>query len=324
MLEAYCSDISTALESLEHPWQQTLSVLTRQRLLENPHGDLPRWKAALALLPDSEAEVLLDQAKVAVGTHSQLSHADHEPLLRGLRELMPWRKGPFSFFGTDIDTEWRSDWKWQRIRPNISALEDRRILDVGCGSGYHCWRMAAEHPAFVLGIDPGILYLMQFLAVRRYLPKNTVWQAPVRLEQLPADCKWFDSVFSMGVLYHQRSPLDHLLLLASCLRPGGELILETLVIEGDDQQVLVPKDRYAQMRNVYFLPSISLLERWLSRCGYTDIHCVDVNQTSTEEQKATQWMQFQSLSDFLHPEDQSRTIEGYPAPKRATLVARLP
>ncbi|PMC22346.1 tRNA 5-methoxyuridine(34)/uridine 5-oxyacetic acid(34) synthase CmoB, partial [Klebsiella aerogenes] len=44
----------------------------------------------------------------------------------------------------------------------------------------------------------------------------------------------------MGVLYHRRSPLDHLWQLKDQLAPGGELVLETLVIEGDENTVLVP------------------------------------------------------------------------------------
>nr|WP_169730591.1 DUF1698 domain-containing protein [Carnimonas nigrificans] len=40
-----------------------------------------------------------------------------------------------------------------------------------------------------------------------------------------------------------------------------------------------------------------------------------------DEQRSTEWMTFQSLKDFLDPEDQHKTIEGYPAPRRALLVA---
>ena len=56
----------------------------------------------------------------------------------------------------------------------------------------------------------------------------------------------------MGVLYHRRSPIDHLLELKGCLQTGGELVLETLVIDGGLGEVLVPENRYAKMRNVWF------------------------------------------------------------------------
>ena len=116
----------------------------------------------------------------------------------------------------------------------------------------------------------------------------------------------------MGVLYHRRSPLDHLWQLKDQLVPGGELVLETLVVEGDENTVLVPGDRYAQMRNVYFIPSAAA-QQWLEKCGFIDVRIVDACVTSTEEQRRTEWMTTESLADFLDPQDSSKTREGYPA-----------
>lgn len=317
-LDSYCAALEQATADIA-PWQQALSSLTRGRLLEAPHGDLPRWRAAVQQLPPGPAPCDLSADTLQVGAGPA---PDPASLMQGLKGLMPWRKGPFSFFGTHIDTEWRSDWKWQRVLPGITPLTGRRVLDVGCGSGYHCWRMLGAGATSVLGIDPGILFLMQFMAVKRYVPEAPVWFAPVRMEELPGEAAAFDTVFSMGVLYHRRSPLDHLLELRAALRPGGELVLETLVVEGDASTVLMPEDRYAMMRNVFFLPSTDMLALWLRRCGFEEVSVVDVRPTTTDEQRATDWMQFQSLPDFLDPEDPTRTREGYPAPVRAVLVAR--
>ncbi len=100
------------------------------------------------------------------------------------------------------------------------------------------------------------------------------------------------------MLYHRRSPIDHLLDLKNCLDSGGELVLETLVVEGDATTVLVPEDRYAQMRNVWFLPSATALQLWLQRAGYRDVRLVDLTPTTVDEQRSTEWMGFQSLPDF--------------------------
>jgi tRNA (mo5U34)-methyltransferase len=143
-------------------------------------------------------------------------------------------------------------------------------------------------------------------------------------EDLPQKLSCFDTVFSMGVLYHRRAPFDHLEELKNALRPGGELVLETLVVEGDANTVLLPRDRYAQMRNVWFIPSALALENWLQRLGFVNIRTVNINQTSVEEQRSTAWMNFQSLADFLDPNDSSKTIEGYPAPRRAVVIAEKP
>jgi tRNA (mo5U34)-methyltransferase len=176
----------------------------------------------------------------------------------------------------------------------------------------------------VVGIDPNWLFLCQFLAMKHYLPELPAWHLPLAFEELPGKLQGFDTVFSMGVLYHRRSPIDHLLDLKDCLVRDGELVLETLVVEGDAQQVLVPEDRYAQMRNVWFLPSVPALELWLRRAGFVDVRCVDVSITSVEEQRATDWMRYQSLPEFLDPGDHRRTLEGLPAPRRAVLIARKP
>ena len=307
-------------------WAAQVRQQLRHRFDEQPHGDLPRWQKAWQQLPTvPDAEVSTQLPTVTVQAPGSLSEQQGRDLETGLRGLMPWRKGPFDFFGTHIDTEWRSDWKWERVAPWLSDLQGRTVLDVGCGSGYHCWRMHGAGARRVIGIDPGLLFLFQFLAIKGYLPDDPpVDLLPVRMEDLPDNLQCFDTTFSMGVLYHRRSPLEHLLELKSTLKPGGELVLETLVVDGPEGHTLMPEDRYGRMRNVWFLPSCDTLLRWLQRTGYRDARVVDVSVTTTDEQRSTDWMRFQSLTDFLDPEDPSRTIEGYPGPKRATLIARKP
>ncbi len=234
---------------------------------------------------------------------------------------MPWRKGPFQLFDVFIDTEWRSNLKWSRLAPHLN-LEDRDVLDVGCGNGYYGWRMLEAGARSVIGLDPNLLFVMQFAALRRYLGPLPNFVVPAGDTIIIPNLKLFDTVFSMGVLYHRKSPIEHLLLLGHALKPGGHLVLETLVIDGDGHQVLIPEDRYAQMNNVWFLPTCSLLERMLLRCGFKEIEVVDVTRTTVEEQRGTDWMTFNSLPDFLHPDNPSLTIEGYQAPTRAILMAR--
>ncbi len=301
-------------------WADSLQAQLDAKLAVG-HGDLPRWSAALGALPALTVEQLELQQRFALG--GACAEQQREQLRQALLGLSPWRKGPFELFGVHVDTEWRSDWKWQRVAAHLD-LVGKRVLDVGCGNGYYMWRMLGAGAREVIGIDPNWLFFCQFLAMRHYLSQLPAWHLPLALEELPARLEGFDTVFSMGVLYHRRSPIDHLLELKDCLLKGGELILETLVVEGDEQQVLVPEDRYAQMRNVWFLPSVPALERWLRRAGFVDVRCVDVSVTSVEEQRSTEWMRFQSLPDFLDPTDPNRTVEGLPAPRRAVLIANKP
>ena len=324
-MKAWCDEVERALACLElEAWREPLMARTRERLRDHPHGDLPYWQQALSRLPYGPAELACARDTVTISAGTELTEEQQAGLREGLRALMPWRKGPFRFFHEVIDTEWRSDWKWQRIQPHLSALTGGRVLDVGCGNGYHLWRALGEGAEAVLGLDPSPLFLMQFLAVRRYAPQAPAWLASVRLEELAGAPAHFDTALSLGVLYHQRSPLDHIRQLKAAVRPGGELVLETLVVDGDEHTVLMPRDRYAGMRNVFFLPSVAQLEIWLQRCGLTDIRCVDATPTTTEEQRSTDWMTSHSLPQFLDPMDATRTREGYPGPVRAVMVARRP
>ena len=282
------------------------------------HGDYEKWKQALDLLPLIDIkEVVLSASAVEV--KGQCEQADQ--LEQALTLLRPWRKGPYQLSQCAIDTEWRSDFKWGRVYPHLSQLKDRKVLDVGCGNGYHAWRMLHEAPHLVLGIDPSILFNMQFQALQHYINDPRISMLPMTIQQMPENMQWFDTVFSMGILYHRRSPMDHLIQLKNLLKPGGELCLETLIIEGAAGQVLVPESRYARMNNVWFLPSAEELKHWLKRCGFNNIRVVDVNQTSMDEQRATEWMPFESLKDCLDPSDVNLTVEGYPAPLRAVLIA---
>ena len=307
------------------PWLTTLRKEVQQTVTVEKHGNLPQWQNILENLPSIKAQhVDFNQPAILIGDVSECDDATRATLETQLRRLHPWRKGPFSVFGLHIDTEWRSDLKWDRLKNHISDLKGRTVLDVGCGSGYHCWRMAGAGAKLVVGLEPMMIYNTQFLALNHFLNQNTVHLLPFPLETMRKELKAFDSVFSMGVLYHRRSPFDHLYELKSALRSGGELILETLVVDGDLHTVFVPEGRYAKMRNVWCIPSCDTLASWLKRIGFKNIRCIDVSVTTPEEQRVTNWMNYESLADFLDPNDATLTIEGDPAPKRAIFIAQCP
>ncbi len=303
-------------------WTEILPQQLERGFDPTKHGNLAEWQALVDSVPElPTAQRVLDADAVQIGDSDDLSDAAKKQLESQLKALHPWRKGPYNLFGINIDTEWRSDWKWNRLKNHIAPLEHRLVLDVGCGNGYHCWRMLGAGAKTVVGIDPMMLNVMQFQLVRKLYGEAPVYVLPMGIEDMPYGLKAFDTVFSMGVLYHRRSPIDHLMELRDCLKPGGELVLETLVIDGGLGQVLLPEDRYARMRNVWFLPSCDTLIGWLKRCGFKNIRLVDVTVTSIEEQRTTEWMTFHSLKDFLDAENPQLTCEGLPAPKRAIVIA---
>jgi tRNA (mo5U34)-methyltransferase len=304
------------------PWSPALQAAVAARLADGGHGDLPRWEAALARLPDlPPGHVDCDRPCVGVRADQPLDRALEGRLRTGLMALHPWRKGPYCLHGLHLDSEWRSDWKWERLAGQITPLEGRLVLDVGCGNGYHAWRMLGAGARLAFGIDPTWLYAVQFRAIDRYLGPGPIAVLPLALEDLPVGLSGFDTVFSMGVLYHRRSPADHLARLARLLRPGGELVLETLVLPGPGARQLQPPGRYAAMRNCWSLPTLELLCAWVEAQGFRALRAIDVTVTGTTEQRSTDWMRFQSLADSLDPRDASRTIEGHPPPTRAILIA---
>jgi tRNA (mo5U34)-methyltransferase len=285
-------------------WTESLQGLYAQRMSSTHHGDYARWSAL-------------------VGKLAAL-RSDPQALEQALLELAPWRKGPFDVAGVHIDAEWRSDRKWARVRGAIHDLAGRRVLDVGCGNGWYALKMREAGAGLVVGIDPTLLYVMQFLAIAELTDTTGVHVLPFRLEELPQGSRAFDTAFSMGVLYHQRSPLEHLRQLRGSLRSGGQLVLETLVLPGDDAFASTPPGRYAQMKNVWLLPTVPELLTWMRRTGFRDLQAVDVTRTTPDEQRQTRWMHFESLGDALDPEDPARTVEGWPAPLRAVVTAAAP
>ena len=315
-----CAGLKDALAELgDESWVDPL-LQHVGRIFANPgHGDYPRWREAVDALPELAPLARLDGPVVTLGAEVN----DTRVLRNHLLALSPWRKGPWRLGGVDIDAEWRSDWKWDRLEPHLD-LAGKRILDVGCGNGYYGYRMLGAGAKWVTGIDPGLLFVMQFLASRRAAPDLPVWVLPLGIEDLPLAVTGFDTVFSMGVLYHRHDHHQHLQQLLSLLRPGGELLLETLVLDLSTDEILNPEDRYANMRNVHAVPALGAAEQWLKEAGFVNVQCLDVTTTTVDEQRSTDWMTFWSLEQALDPNDATRTVEGHPAPARAVWHATRP
>jgi tRNA (mo5U34)-methyltransferase len=312
---------------------------TDHAIQELAHGDFEKWQTAIDGMPEiipSQVELTKD----AVTVTGQMDDTQGAVLKDKLMQFHPWRKGPFDLFDIYIDTEWRSDLKWARLNgtrassPRCDAdwsrsagrdacvpLKDKLVLDIGCGNGYYLFRMLGAGARAAVGVDPFLQYVMQFHAINKYVRTNRAAVLPLGIEDIPAGCGCFDTVFSMGLLYHRREPKEHLRQLHGFLKPGGQVVLETIVLDKEGEELLVPEGRYAKMRNVWAIASPPLLEKWLTECGFDHIEILDITKTTLAEQRKTDWMTFESLDDFLDPNDDTKTIEGYPAPVRAILLA---
>ena len=303
-------------------WANDLRTAANEIMAPATNGHMRAWEEAIQRLPPLSTErANLNMPAVTVG--GPCSDNDRNRLLKSLRAFHPWRKGPFDLFGIEIDSEWRSDQKWARVAQHVE-LANKDVLDVGCGNGYFGWRMLGAGARRVVGLEPYPLYNMQHRLVKTFLPDLPNYVVPATDKALLSCTELFDVCFSMGVLYHSKNPIGHLESLRSSLRRQGAVVVESLVVDGDQQTALIPEDRYAKMRNVWLIPSVLMLSRLLYRAGFRNVEVVDIAATTQTEQRSTEWMTFESLCDFLDPSDQTRTVEGLPAPKRAMLVARKP
>ena len=310
---------------MKNPYRQlkaegwpVLAELAWQRLKTSTHGDFPHWLETINALPEGDGFRQLDRAAPALGQPVD----DPALLRRRLLNLHPWRKGPLVLGGVSIDAEWRSDRKWKRLEPHPD-LKGKRILDIGCGNGYFGLRMLASGAKLVVGVDPTLVFVMQWLAMQKLSPGLNNFVLPLGIEDLPTDTPAFDSVFSMGVLYHRRDPVRHLEQLKKLTLTGGQIVLETLVLEGEGDTILKPAGRYARMRNVHAVPTLKVLRDWLEQAGLPNAQLIDMSRTTTDEQRSTDWMTFESLRECLDTTNPSITVEGHPAPIRAALLVRV-
>jgi len=306
------------------PWENEFKALVKEKrfFLDHAKGNYLKYKTVFETLPAFRPSFIdLNGHAITIGDPSDLTAGEHELLMDKLGQLCPWRKGPFNLFGSLIDSEWQSWMKWERLIHYIGNLEGRRILDIGSSNGYYMFKMAACNPLMVLGLEPQSTFYFQYLVLQKFLNQKNIFCLPIPHDQLPKMDGYFDTVFCMGVLYHRKSPIQMLKDIYDSLRSGGELVLENLIVDSKQNICLFPKDRYAKMRNVFFIPDLLVMESWLLRAGFTNIRCVDITRTALKEQRKTRWIQTESLKDFLDPNDPDKTVEGYPAPVRAIFIA---
>jgi len=298
-----------------------LSEHHQQRLAKNKKGFI-RFREPYEAISHIRADFVdFSGDEVIIGGQDELSADDLKIVRQSMRSFMPWRKGPFKIFGTEIDAEWRSERKWNRLLPHLPDLKDKVIADIGCNNGYYMFRMAQHQPRFVLGLEPYIQHYFAFKTLNHLAGFDNLLVEPFGVEDLPIMPNSFDVIFLMGIIYHRISPIEMLKEIKTAMRPGGCLIIESQAIPGEMPVALFPEKTYAKVPGTYFVPTSECLRNWLKRAGFTEIEELACHPMSSQEQRRTDWMTFESYSDFIDPEDPKLTIEGYPAPHRTYFKA---
>jgi len=297
-------------------------------ILQNKKNECRTWKNVepwyLQLQEASKIEkdnLSIDYGNwFSVGSFEDLTQEEYEVILKTAKSLIPWRKGPFKVFGLEIDSEWQSNIKYNLIRPYFN-LKDKVVADIGCNNGYYMFRMLEDKPKRLIGFDPSPLTLHQFEFINHFVKSDIIYEM-LGVEHLEYYNHKFDFIFMLGVLYHRPDPVGTLKSLARGLNSKGEILIDTFMIDGEEELCLTPNKRYSKIPNIYFIPTIPALKNWLERAGFEDIEVLATTVTTSDEQRKTEWSFDQSLEDFLDENDKTKTVEGYPAPKRVYIKAR--
>ncbi|MCC6933583.1 MAG: tRNA 5-methoxyuridine(34)/uridine 5-oxyacetic acid(34) synthase CmoB [Deltaproteobacteria bacterium] len=261
------------------------------------------------------------QSIVSIGNEGDLTAEEQKALIQVLLQLKPWRKGPFRYFGEEVDAEWRSDMKWARIVPELQNIRGKKIADLGCGNGYYMFRALSLDPESIVGFEPYESFYFAYHLAQKYLLDKRLSFLRLGVEDINLFPQFFDVVLCMGIIYHQKDPLEMLRNIYDSMASGGLIIVESQGISSDLPLALFPFDRYAQMRNVYYLPSAQCIKAWLERSGFVDAQIFSEVQLTTAEQRSTCYGSVKSLADYLDKNDSCKTIEGYPAPLRSAVKA---
>ena len=251
-----------------------------------------------------------------------LSEEDAQQIKETALLMKPWRKGPFQINDLFIDSEWQSQIKYNLLEPYFD-LEGKIVGDIGCNNGYYLFRMMTQEPKKLIGFDPSAIYYSQFQFMNHFIKSDIVYEM-LGVEHVEFYEHKFDTLFCLGVLYHRSDPVAMLKSLFKGLNKGGELILDTFMIDGEEDMCLTPRDRYSKIPNIYFVPTVNALKNWCYRAGFESVEVLEIMKTEATEQRKTEWIDTQSLEDFLDPDDDTKTVEGYPAPKRVYIKAIKP
>lgn len=143
--------------------------------------------------------------------------------------------------------------EWHELQKLLPDFSEKRVLDLGCGYGWHC-RYAAEHGAkSVLGID---LSEKMLTVARQKSAASMVEYRQVAIEDFDYPKEAFDVVLSSLALHYVASFSDVCAKVARCLVLGGDFVFsvehpiftaygtQDWIYDGQGNALYWPVDRY--------------------------------------------------------------------------------
>ena len=176
------------------------------------HGTHRQWLDILKALPNINTKYLdYSGNQIVIGRPNEINATEIKILENELFKLNPWRKGPFNIFGLEIDSEWRSEKKWERIKNYLPNNKGMRIGDLGCSNGYYAYKLLGLSPELIIGMDKTALFIIQFLSTKFYTKQiQELLILPCSAEEFSQENFDFDLILSMGILYHVKNPESHI------------------------------------------------------------------------------------------------------------------
>lgn len=312
--------MNSILEILEKDELKNIRNSRWEHAKNLPYQKLYSLNKKLSVFKSSK--LVFNEDEVSIGDSSEFNREEHKTFKECLELFIPWKKGPFDLFGNRVDSEWRSDWKWERIKKHCPNLEGKVIADIGCNNGYYMFRMLSENPKFVLGFEPFLKHVMLFNFLQSYVQRHELRMEPLGIEHCDFFEKTFDLIFCLGILYHHTDPVSLLRKMKESLKPGGHIIIDCQGIDDQRPISLCPPSSYAGAKGMWALPSESCLLNWIHRSGFRKMECFYKAPLSLEEQRSTEWAPIKSLKDFMSPSNPEQTVEGFPRPWRFYVKAQ--
>ena len=123
---------------------------------------------------------------------------------------------------------------------DLGDLTGANVLDIGCNEGFFCGAAQERGAAMVVGMDRDATSLAE---ARRRFPDCTFiemsWDDP--WEGRVPGLGTFDMVFMFSAIHYATNPEELIDRIARALRPGGVLLLEGGIAEGDTDRVLIER-----------------------------------------------------------------------------------
>ncbi len=111
--------------------------------------------------------------------------------------------------------------EWHELRKMLPDLRDKRVLDLGCGFGWHC-RYAVENGArSVIGVD---ISQKMLSAAKSKTDSEKIQYLCMPIEDIDFTADSFDVVVSSLALHYIKSFEDILSKIDKCLSKGGDFI----------------------------------------------------------------------------------------------------